>query len=94
MYSRHSISDAYGQIVMPSDEALTVSSSQNSQIDAFAASVDRERDSLRSSGSGNIFKDNGSIKRQSDNGYSSNAAFINDTFEPTPAERCSRSKLD
>ncbi|KAF1749310.1 hypothetical protein GCK72_025777 [Caenorhabditis remanei] len=64
MYSRHSISDAYGAVAMPSEDALTVSSSQNSQIDAFAASVDRERDSLRSSGSGNIFKDNGSIKRR------------------------------
>ncbi|UMM44146.1 hypothetical protein L5515_019367 [Caenorhabditis briggsae] len=64
MYSRHSIIDAFSAGGMPSEEALTVSSSQNSQIDAFAASVDRERDSLRSSGSGNIFKDNGSIKRR------------------------------
>ncbi|EGT50343.1 CBN-HLB-1 protein [Caenorhabditis brenneri] len=64
MYSRHSISDAYGGVVIPSEEALTVSSSQNSQIDAFAAFGDRERDSLRSSGSGNLFKDNGSIKRR------------------------------
>ncbi|CAB01771.3 Liprin-beta homolog [Caenorhabditis elegans] len=64
MYSRHSISDAYGAVCILPEDTLTVSSSQNSHIDAFAALVDRERDSSRSSGSGNIFKDNGSIKRR------------------------------
>uniref|UniRef100_A0A8R1DU88 SAM domain-containing protein n=1 Tax=Caenorhabditis japonica TaxID=281687 RepID=A0A8R1DU88_CAEJA len=55
MYSRHSIGDAFNP-----EDVLAVSSSQNSsQIDG----VDRERDLLRSSGSGNIFKENGSIKR-------------------------------
>ncbi|CAI2355796.1 unnamed protein product [Caenorhabditis sp. 36 PRJEB53466] len=57
MYSRHSIGDAL-PCTTPED-VLTVSSLQNSQIDAFAGV-----DILRSSGSGNIFKDNGSIKRR------------------------------